>query len=378
MITVDVSAAVNGRAGLGRYAGSLAAALAAAHPNEIALFANSARHPAGIPPELAALPRRMVRLGYKPWRMLVWMGQLAHVGFDFLIPGARLFHATEHLLLPLRSTPSVLTVHDLIYRLFPQHHKRLNYWYLNAAMPLYVRRASAIIAISQATKRDLVHHYRVAPDKVHVVHEAAAPQFAPQPPEKVSAVRARYGLPERYILTVGTIEPRKNLERLVAALAALRRDDPAVRLVVVGGLGWLYEGFFRAIEAHGQADAVLRPGYIPDNDLPAVYSGAMVTAVASLYEGFGLPILEAMACGSPVVCSDRSSLPEIGGDAARTVDPEDVEAMAEALRRVLGDADLRAEMRRAGERRAAAFSWERAARETWAVYEGVLHGANRD
>jgi glycosyltransferase involved in cell wall biosynthesis len=362
MITVDVSAAVNGRAGLGRYAGSLAAALAAGHPGEMALFANGARRSASVPPELAALPLRMVRLGYKPWRMLVWMGQLAHAGFDFLIPDARLFHATEHLLLPLRGIPAVLTVHDLIYRLYPQHHKRLNCWYLNAAMPLFVRRASAIIAISQATKRDLVQHYGVAPE----------------PPEKVEAVRARYSLPERYILTVGTIEPRKNLERLVAALAELRRDEPRLRLVVVGGLGWLYEGFFRAIEAHGQSEAVLRPGYIPDDDLPAVYAGAAVTALASLYEGFGLPILEAMACGSPVVCSDRGSLPEIGGEAARTFDPEDVEAIAAALRRALGDADLRAEMREAGYRWAAAFSWERAARETWAVYEGVQRDANRD
>jgi glycosyltransferase involved in cell wall biosynthesis len=378
MITLDVSAAVNVRAGLGRYAGSLATALAAAHPDHIALFANCAQQSATFSPELEVLPRRMVRLGYKPWRMLVWMGHITSVGFDFLVPGTQLFHATEHLLLPLRGIPTVLTVHDLIYRLFPQHHKRLNYWYLNLAMPLYVRRANAIIAISHATKQDLVRHYDVNPDKVHVVHEAAASHFSPQSPDRIEAVRAKYGLPERYILTVGTIEPRKNLDRLVAALADLRRDDPGLRLVVVGALGWLYDGFLQAIEEHGQSDAVLRPGYIPDEDLPAVYAGATVTAVPSLYEGFGLPILEAMACGSPVVCSDRGSLPEIGGDAARTFDPEDVGAMVSALRRVLRDGKLRAEMREAGQQRAAAFSWERAAQETWEVYEGVLRDANRD
>jgi glycosyltransferase involved in cell wall biosynthesis len=369
-VTVDVSPAVNGKAGLGRYAASLAAHLAAQHPGELHLFANLGRG-AQWPAELAALPRTSVQMGYKPWRMGVLLGHLIASGWDRMLPRPAVFHATEHLLMPLRGIPTVLTVHDLIYRLFPQHHKRLNYWYLTTAMPLYVRRAGHIITVSEATKRDLMRLYGTPANKISVVYEAAAPHFTLQPPQKVAEVRARYSLPDRYLLTVGTIEPRKNLARLVGALAALRRDDPDLRLVVVGSRGWLVEGFFEAIEQHGQQEAVILPGYVPDADLPAVYAGAAVSVLASLYEGFGLPVLEAMACGSPVACSATSSVGEIAGDAALTFDPESTDDITAALRRLLSDADLRADLVERGLARAAQFSWERAAQQTWDVYEQI-------
>jgi glycosyltransferase involved in cell wall biosynthesis len=371
-IYVDVSAAVNGRAGLGRYAESLAYALTVLRPARIALFYNSAgpiRHPLG---GLESVPYRRVRAGYKPWRLAVWLGGLAGLGFDRLLPDAELYHATEHLLLPLRHVPTVLTVHDLIFRLFPEHHKRLNFWYLNAAMPLYCRRATAIIAVSDATRRDLVGLHGVPEARVTVVHEAAAAHFAPPLPEQVARVRACYGLPERYLLRVGTLEPRKNLERLLDALARLRHSDPDVRLVIVGSKGWLYEGFFRRLEALELKGAVQVMGHVPDADLPAIYGGAMMLVEPSLYEGFGLPLLEAMACGTPVVCSNTSSLPEVGGSAARYFDPNDSEAMAAGVLTVWSDRELRDAMRQAGLARAAQFSWERAARETLAVYDRAL------
>lgn len=370
-IYVDVSAAVNARAGLGRYAESLAGALIATQPDRLALFYNAGRRTAGLPPGLRHVPARRVRAGYKPWRMAVWLGSLADVGFDRLVPGAEVFHATEHLLLPLRTVPTVLTVHDLIFRLFPEHHTRLNYWYLNATMPLYCRRATAIISVSEATKRDLVRLYRLPAAKITVVHEAAAPHFMPAAPERVANVRTRYGLPARYILRVGTIEPRKNLERLLEALAVLRRLAPDARLVIVGARGWLTEGFFRRLEALGLGDAVQLAGRVPDEDLPAIYSGAELLVEPSVYEGFGLPLLEAMACGTPVVCSAVASLPEVGGDAARYFDPHDTEAMAALMAEVWRSADLRAALRQAGLARAAQFSWQRAAQETLAVYERV-------
>jgi glycosyltransferase involved in cell wall biosynthesis len=370
-IYVDVSAAVHGRAGLGRYAESLARALVASEPERFALFFNrtgDGRPPAG----LESIPARSVRLGYKPWRMAVWLGQLARLGFDRLLPGGELYHATEHLLMPLRHVPGVLTVHDLIFKLFPQHHKRLNYWYLNAAMPVYCRRASAIIAVSESTRRDLVRLYGLDPAKISVVYEAAAPHFRPAAPADVERVCARYRLPANYLLHVGTIEPRKNLTRLLEAIHRLRSVGEDMRLVVVGGKGWLVEGFFRRLEELGLGDAVHLPGYVPDADLPAVYTGARLVIVPSLYEGFGLPVLEAMACGAPVVCSSASSLPEIGGDAARSFEPTDLAAMAEAVRSVWGDEALRATMRQAGLMRAARFSWERAAEETRAIYARLL------
>lgn len=370
-IYVDVSSAVHGRAGLGRYAESLALALARQEPGRFALFHNRAGRHWELT-SLEGLPRQSVPLGYKPWRMAVWLGQLAGLGFDRLLPDAELYHATEHLLMPLRSVPTVLTVHDLIFKLFPQHHKRLNYWFLNAAMPLFVRRSDAIITISQSTKTDLIQHYGALAEKITVIYEAAAPHFQPASPFTVTHVRREYHLPDRFLLTVGTIEPRKNLSRLLEALVRLRVDDSDLYLVVVGARGWLYENFFRQIERLGLEDVVHFPGYVLDADLPAIYSAATLLVMASVYEGFGLPVLEAMACGTPVVSSHASSLPEIGGEAARYFAPMNVDDMTAALRRALADEDLRAAMREAGLEQAAKFSWARAARETRAVYEQAI------
>jgi glycosyltransferase involved in cell wall biosynthesis len=187
----------------------------------------------------------------------------------------------------------------------------------------------------------------------------------------VAAVRARYGLPERYLLTVGTIEPRKNLSRLLDALALLRRQGQDVRLVIVGGLGWLYHDFMAKLERFEHRDAVVQPGFVPDADLAAVYSAATLTVLASVYEGFGLPILESMACDTPVASSRAASMPELGGQAARYFDPEDVEDMAAVIGKIWRDAELRQEMRQQGLAQAAQFSWARAAQETMRVYESV-------
>ena len=362
---------MHAKAGIGRYAGNLARALIACHPERFALFYN--RLPDSRPPEgLEGVPARTVRAGYKPWRMAVWLGQVAGLGFNRLVPGAQLFHATEHLLPPLRGVPTVLTVHDMIFKLFPEHQKRLNYWYLNATMPLYCRRAGAIITVSESSKRDIVKHYGVDPARVTVVYEAAAPEFAPAPPEAMDDVRRRYGLPEEYLIHVGTIEPRKNLTRLVEALQRLRDAGLTVPLLVVGGKGWLYDDFFRRLEGLEVRDAVFFPGYVPSADLPLLYSAAKLAVMSSVYEGFGLPVLEAMACGTPVVSSNSSSLPEFGGQAARYFDPYDVDAMAVTIERVWAGDDLRAEMGRQGLIQAAKFSWGRAAEETLQIYDAML------
>lgn len=373
MIYLDVSAAVHRRAGLGRYAASLTRALHRRSRQEqgYALFYNRER---GIEPlaGLEHLPSSTVALGYKPWRMLVWMGQLARLGFDRLLPDGTLFHATEHLLLPLRSVPTVLTVHDLIFRRLPEHHKSLNRWYLNAALPLYCRRATHIIAISQCTRRDLIASYQIDPEKISVIHEAADPRFEPQPPERVAAVRQRYNLPERYLLFVGTIEPRKNLTRLLHVFERLHREKLTDGLVIVGKRGWLYGDFFAELERSPAGERVILPGYVPDEDLPAVYAGAQALAFPSLFEGFGLPAVEAMATGTPVACSGTSALPEVVGGAALTFDPTSQEAIASALRRLLTEPGLRRELAERGLERAARFSWDRVAAETEGVYEHVL------
>ncbi len=374
-IYLDVSPAVNGKAGLGRYARTLAEHLAPRLGARLGFFYNQASRRAAV--ELpAGHAQRQVALGYKPWRLAVLLGQMAHLGFDRLLPDVELFHATEHLLLPLRQAPAILTVHDLIYRLLPQHHKRLNYWFLNAAMPLFCRRADALITISECSKRDLVRLYGVAPARVHVIYEAAAPHFQPVAPAHVAQVRARYHLPEQYMLAVGVIEPRKNLERLLAALAVMRRRGVDAHLVIVGSRGWLTESFFAHLERFPERAAVHLTGYVSEADLPALYAGARLTALASLYEGFGLPVLEGMASGSPVVCSQTSSLPELGGDAARYFDPEAVEDMANVLQCVWQDDAERAAMRQAGLAQAGRFSWQQTAAATQQVYEHVLRARN--
>jgi glycosyltransferase involved in cell wall biosynthesis len=325
-------------------------------------------------PGLEHLPVRTVALGYKPWRMLVWLGQLAHVGLDNLLPDAELFHATEHLLLSLRSVPTVLTVHDLIFRRLPAHHKPLNRWYLNLTVPLYCRRANHVIAVSEYTRRDLISAYGLPPEKITVVCEAAAPRFRLQPPEAIAAVRARYGLPNRYLLFVGTIEPRKNLTRLLAAFETIYREGLSDGLVIVGKRGWLYGDFFARLEQSPVKHAVLFPGYVMDEDLPGIYAGAQALVFPSLCEGFGLPVLEAMACGTPVVSSNASSIPEAGGEAALYFDPTDTAEITTTTRRLLREADLQDRLRTRGLAQAARSSWDLAATATEAVYDAVLRG----
>ena len=229
-IYLDVSAAVNSRAGLGRYTRSLADALIAELEIPPTLFYNRTSE-ATVPPNWRNLPQRAFRMGYKPWRMLVWQGQLLRMDFSRLVPGAAIFHATEHLLLPLRGVPTVLTIHDLIFKLFPEHHKKLNYYFLNAAVPLFVRRADAIIAVSQATKNDLMRHYGTPDNKITVVHEAAAPHFRVVPSGGVARprqVRPAGALPAhsrhdraRKNLTAG--EPRPPAQSRPPALHGRRR-----------------------------------------------------------------------------------------------------------------------------------------------------------
>lgn len=370
-IYIDVSAAVHARSGLGRYAESLARALLAQHPDEIALFFN--RDPSVRPlVGLETVPQRTVDAGYKRWRMQVWMGQLGRRNFGHLLPGARLYHATEHLLMPLPDIPTVLTVHDLIFRHFHRGHKLLNWAFLNLTVPLFCRRADAIIAVSEHTRQALLDLYHLPPGKVTVIYEAAAPCFVPQTPEKVESVRRRYSLPNRYLLTVGVIEPKKNHRGFLRAFEQLVREQPDLYWVIVGSKGWLYESFFAALEASPARPRVYMPGYIHDADLPAVYAGAQAFVFPSLYEGFGLPPLEAMACGTPVLSSNRASLPEVCGNAALYFDPTHTEAMVETTRQVLSDPDLRRAMTDRGLSQAARFSWGRTAAQTWQLYQTLI------
>jgi len=372
MIYVDISAAVHSRAGLGRYSERLASALLTAHPRQYTLFYNrgrDGRFPSSLP---ATTPQRNVKLGYKPWRMAILLAQMSHIPFNHLVPNASLFHSTEHLLMPLHGIPTVLTVHDLIFKLFPTYHKKLNYWYLNKSMPLFCQRADAIIAVSEATKQDIVEYYHIDPAKIIVVYEAASSHFKPPSPARIALVRQTYDLPRQFLIHLSTIEPRKNLDRLLDVLLALRQTFPDLNLVLAGGKGWLYQDFFARIEAEGLSGCVSLLGWVPDEDLPAILAAADLAVQPSLYEGFGLPILEHMACGQVVAASIYSSHPEVGGEATAYFDPTDIDEMTAVIRRLLSDREEYTARRELGLKQARKFSWERTAKETAAVYESLL------
>ncbi len=264
-----------------------------------------------------------------------------------------------------------MTLYDLSFALFPETHLRVLRWSSNALVPRFLRACDRVIAISESTKRDAVRLYGIPEDKIVVTHLAAEDRFRPADPHRVDGVRERFGLPPRFLLYVGTIEPRKNLDVLLGALSRLKGQGREVPLVVAGGLGWLYQGFLAKIRSLGLESLVILPGFVPDDDLPALYTAAEVFVYPSIYEGFGIPILEAMGCGTPVLCSDSSSLPEVAGDGGILLPPGDPAAWAEAIARLMESAALRGELRERGFRNASRFRWEETSRRTWEVYRAV-------
>ena len=277
-----------------------------------------------------------------------------------------------HVLPLAHPLPSVVTVHDLGYRHFPDAHPARQRWYLDWSTRFSARAATHLLADSAATQRDLAHFYGVPLEKITVVYPGRDEHLVKVDP---APARARYGLAADYLLHVGTLQPRKNLSRLMDAVVSLRAHWPDLQLVLAGQPGWQAEPILAQARAH--ADCVRLLDYVPDPDLAGLYSGARALVFPSLYEGFGFPILEAMACGVPVVCANTSSLPEVAGDAALLVDPQDTAALSGAIDRLLADASLRARLVGQGLEQVRKFSWARAARETLQVFDRVASGPRR-
>ena len=284
-----------------------------------------------------------------------------------------LLFVPAHVLPIIHPRRSVVTIHDLGYLYHPQAHRLLDRLYLDLSTRYNARAATHLIADSSATKRDLIERHGTDPDKITVVYPGYDDTvFQPVRDEKaIGAVKARHGIAGDYILFVGTLQPRKNLIRLIEAYWKLEVGN--WKLVIAGKKGWLYREIFQQVEKLGLEGKVVFTGYVPEGDLPALLSGARLFVFPSLYEGFGLPVLEALACGIPVVCSNVSSLPEVAGDAAILVDPLDVEGLAAGMERVLGDEELRAELIERGFEQVSRFSWERCTRETLDVLESICH-----
>jgi glycosyltransferase involved in cell wall biosynthesis len=286
--------------------------------------------------------------------------------------GADLFHSPNYIL-PLRlRCPTVVTVHDLAF-LEPSLHRLRSHLYLTTLTSIAIRKATRVICVSAHTRDQLVRHFPWAAAKARVIGEGVNSAFRPQPARAVQRFRDSVGISEPYVLFVGTIEPRKNVARLIRAFEAAVRDSGTDhRLLILGGWGWKVAPVLRAYEDSGVRDRITFVGYVPDDLLPAAYSGADVFAYPSLNEGFGLPPLEAMACGTAVLTSTATALPEVVGGAAVMVDPEDEGEMARQLAGLLTNPAARREYAAKGLRRAADFSWDRVAEQTLGVYEEAV------
>lgn len=373
-VLLDAGPAVHQHAGLSRYTQRIAATLQAEAADAVTLRLFYNRHSDhALPPALTGIPASTLRLGQYGWRLSVLASQLTRLPY---LPLARqqprfdLYHATEHLL-PRLSRPTVLTVHDLIFERFPEHHTLTNRAFLRLAMPLFVRAATQIIAVSRHTARDLTELYQVPNAKITVVYEGVDPMFRPAPPVPLATLDAAIDPARPYLLMVGTLEPRKNHQLALAALARLKASGYPHQLLVVGGRGWLFAPIHAQVVQLGMEGDVHFTGYVPDALLPGLYSGATALLLPSVYEGFGFPLLEAMACGAPVIASDASSLPELAGDAALVTPVGDLDALVAAIRRMIDEPGLAQTLRVRGFARAKEFTWSAAARQTVDVYHAA-------
>lgn len=283
--------------------------------------------------------------------------------------GADLLHV-QYVRPPLSDVPVVTTIHDISFEHFPDLFTRRTRLRLRATIPWSARRSRVVITGSTYSRQDLIDRYHLSAERVWVTPYAADSRFHRQDPREVDEVLTRLRLPRDYVLCVGNLQPRKNLPRLLDAYERLSHDRPP--LVIVGQRAWLHAEVFSTIRRLGLQELVHLTGYVAADDLPALYGGALVFAYPTLFEGFGLPVLEAMACGAPTLSSQSSSIPEVTGDAAILVDPTDVDAIAGGLQRLIRSDELRAALRERGFRQAAQFSWQRCAEATVAAYRSAL------
>ncbi len=374
-IAIDYTPAYEQGGGIGRYVRELVTALARHDAStEYRLFvagASARQLPSAPGPNFIWKPTRLT----PSWLARLWHRARAPLPVEAFVGRVDLFHATDFVLPPtLPGTRTLLTVHDLSFVRVPEAASPGLKAYLDTVVPRSVERADHVLADSQATRDDLIALYGTPADKVTVLLSGVDPRFhRVEDADEIAAVRSRYGLgSQRFIFSIGTVQPRKNYVRLIYALARLRADGFDGHLVIAGGRGWLDDPIHAAIQAAGLQEQVKLIGFAADSDLPALYSAAACLAFPSLYEGFGLPILEAMACGTPVVTANVSSLPEVAGDAALSVDPYDLDALTAALDNALHNVDLRATLIERGLARVSLFSWDSAAEQLRRIYAELI------
>ncbi|HJX39283.1 MAG TPA: glycosyltransferase family 1 protein [Anaerolineae bacterium] len=370
-IGLDCSSAIHQRAGIARYTRGIVSALARLGGEHRFVLVVAGRE-AGSDFALELGENFLVRelpISQRLWTIL-WYRLQVPLPMELFTGAVDVFHSPDYVLPPLRRGKKVVTVHDLSFVRYPEGAEPSLRRYLSAAVPRAVKQADLVLADSECTRRDVIELLGAPPAKVEVVYPGVDEAFRPiEDAQALAGVREHYQLNRPFLLSVGTLEPRKNFIALLEAYAALRGVDGFEhRLVIAGGKGWRYEGIFRRVEELSLEGDVSFLKYVPEQDLPALYCLADALVFPSVYEGFGLPPLEAMACGTPVVASDSSSLPEVIGDAGLMVPADDRDALAGAIRRLLEDGKLRGELVKKGLSRAGKFSWQKTGQDLLAIY----------
>lgn len=370
-VCFDISPALGQGAGVGRYARELALALQRLPDAPDLIFYHNRQPLDRLPAAFSKTPRIQIPLDNKTWRIAVLAGLCLPQFSRGPASRCQLLHGTD-IIVPVTACPAVVTIHDLSSMVYPQHHTLAHRTFLRFALPIMLRRGSRIIADSEATRQDLIKCLRISPSKaVSIPLGVDHARFRPLDVAKASEnVGQMLGIETPYILSLGTVEPRKNLPSLIRAYSTLGEQVPP--LVIAGAKGWGDTDLPNLLRSLRIDERVQLIGYIPEAILPDLYSAASLFVYPSLYEGFGLPVLEAMACGTPVITSNVSSLPEVAGDAALLVDARNVNQLASAMQRLIDDGGLRLELGQKGLARAASFTWERTARATASIYSSVL------
>ncbi|MCC7367571.1 MAG: glycosyltransferase family 4 protein [Chloroflexi bacterium] len=378
-IAIDYTSAINQNAGIGRFVRSLVRSVVARDTTDSFLLMHATPNPgrAAVYPAGQRISKRVLRVNER-WMNILWHRLQVPLPVDWLTGPVDIYHSPDFVMPPVRAAKSILTVHDLAFLLYPECADARLRAYLERTVPRSVQRADYVVADSENTRNDVICLLGMPAERVTVVPGGVDPSFQPvTDPARIAAFRQSIGLDEStpYILFVGVIEPRKNLVGLIEAFDLLkaRRQLPH-KLVVVGRRGWLSDGTMQRADRSPYRNDIVFPGFIPDGELATLYSAAESFAFPSHYEGFGLPVLEAMACGTPVVASRASSLPEVVGDAGMQVDPDDTERLASALELLALNPEMRADFSARGLERAATFTWEAAADVMIDVYRRVGAG----
>lgn len=373
-IAIDVTPTIGQKAGIGLYIHNLIKNLARTDKeNEYLLYAYFWKSFKAKKKNLFVPDQPNFRLGVKriPNRMINALFNYLHLPVNFFLPPTDIVHCTCYLTPVSKKSKSVVTIHDLTPLLFPELHAEYTKKVMFRGLLHSVRKVNKIIAISESTKKDVMRLFHVPEGKIEVIYEAADEIYHPIEDSGIlTQIRSKYKIPNKFILFVGVLEPRKNIARLIQAFSILKKKFE-YKLVIVGGSGWFYDEIFEQVRRLHLEGEIIFTGYVPREDLQALYNAAELFIYPSLYEGFGLPPLEALACGTPVITSNVSSLPEVVGDAALLVDPYNIEEMTQAMYRVLTDRNLRYSMIDKGLRQAKKFSWKRTAQETLQVYKEV-------